>query len=147
MDNEKGCFHGKFADSKWLMQVANLADMFAEINSLNILMQSCDQTLVGLSEKPKAFKDQLKLRINKIKAGTTASFPSVNALLENENLSLTKVQDIIEEHIFKTGFSAFTVTKTKHKSRLRPEDDLRCSISSKLSKFQNLQYSIRTIGL
>ena len=35
----------KFADSKWLMQVAYLADMFAEINSLNISKQGHDQTI------------------------------------------------------------------------------------------------------
>ena len=83
------------------MQVANLADMFAEINFLNTLMQSRDQTLVGLSEKLKAFKEKLKLWINKIKAGKTTLFPSLNALLENENFFLTKVQDIIEKHISK----------------------------------------------
>lgn len=37
----------KFSESKLLMQVAYLADMFAEINSLNISMQGRDQTLVG----------------------------------------------------------------------------------------------------
>ncbi|XP_076062453.1 protein FAM200A-like [Oratosquilla oratoria] len=41
----------KFSDSNWLMQVAYLADIFAEINSLNMSMQGRDQTLVGLSEK------------------------------------------------------------------------------------------------
>ena len=36
----------KFADLKWLMQVACLADLLAENNSLNISMQGRDQTLV-----------------------------------------------------------------------------------------------------
>jgi zinc finger BED domain-containing protein 5/7/8/9 len=71
----------KFSDSKWLMQVAYLADMFAEINSLNISMQGRDQTVVGLSEKLSAFKGKLKLWMNKIKTGKTASFPSLSVLL------------------------------------------------------------------
>lgn len=85
----------KFSDSKWLMQVAYLADMFAEISSLNISMQGRDQTLVGLSEKLLAFKGKL----NKLKSGKSASFPSLSVLLENERFSLIQVQDIIEGHI------------------------------------------------
>ena len=38
--------------------------------------------------------------MNEIKAGKTTLFPSLNALLEDENFSLTKVQGI-EEHISK----------------------------------------------
>ncbi|XP_068205386.1 protein FAM200C-like [Palaemon carinicauda] len=91
----------KFPESKWLMQVAYLADMFAEINSLNISMQGRDQTLVGLSEKLLAFKGKVKLWMNKIKSGKTASFPSFNLLLEDERFSLIQVQGIIEGHISK----------------------------------------------
>lgn len=54
------------------MQVAYLADIFAEINSLNMSMQGRDQTLVGLSEKLSLFKGKLKLWMNKVKAGKTA---------------------------------------------------------------------------
>ena len=99
----------KFSDSKWLMQVAYLADVFAEINSLNISMQGCDQTLVGLAEKLSAFKGKLKLWMKKIKDGKTASFPSLSVLLENETFSLIEVKDIIEEHISKliTGFDCY----------------------------------------
>ena len=75
--------------------------VFAEINSLNISMQGCDQTLVGLAEKLSAFKGKLKLWMNKIKDGKTASFPSLNVLLENETFSLIEVKDIIEVHISK----------------------------------------------
>ncbi|XP_068205433.1 protein FAM200C-like [Palaemon carinicauda] len=91
----------KFPESKWLMQVAYLADMFAELNSLNISMQGRDQTLVGLSEKLLAFKGKVKLWMNKIKSGKTASFPSFNLLLEDERFSLIQVQGIIEGHISK----------------------------------------------
>ena len=49
-------FAQKLADLKWLMQVAYLADMFAEIDSLNISMQGRDQRLVGFSENEKDSK-------------------------------------------------------------------------------------------
>ncbi|XP_068233589.1 protein FAM200A-like [Palaemon carinicauda] len=74
----------KFSESKWLMQAAYLADMFTEINSLNLSRQGRDQTLVGLSVKLLAFKGKLKVWINKINSGKTASFPSLNLLLEDE---------------------------------------------------------------
>ena len=91
----------KFSDSKWLMQVAYLADIFAEINSVNLSVQGRDQTVVGLAEKLSAFKGKLKLWMNKIKDGKTASFRFLSALLENETFSLIEVKDIIEEHISK----------------------------------------------
>ncbi|XP_064093835.1 protein FAM200B-like [Macrobrachium nipponense] len=89
----------KFSDSNWLMQVAYLADIFAEINSLNMSIQGRDQTLVELSEKLSSFEEKLKLWMNKVKAGKTASFPSLNILLENENYSLSQVQDTIVQHM------------------------------------------------
>ncbi|XP_066982264.1 zinc finger BED domain-containing protein 5-like [Macrobrachium rosenbergii] len=73
--------------------------MFAEINSLDISMQGRDRTLVGLSEKLSAFKGKLKLWMNKIKAGVSASFPSLNVFLEDEDFSLN--QNIIVQHISK----------------------------------------------
>ena len=51
----------QFSESKWMLQVAYNADIFAEINNLNISLQDHDQTLVGLSEKLAASKDKLKL--------------------------------------------------------------------------------------
>ena len=39
--------------------------------------------------------------MNKVKAGKTASFPSLNAHLEDENFSRTELQDIIKKHISK----------------------------------------------
>ena len=91
----------EFADSKRLIQVVYLADMFGEINFSNVSMQARNWTLVRLSENLKAFKEKLKLWMNKITAGKTTSFPSLNALLEDQNFSLTEVQNIIEEHMFK----------------------------------------------
>ena len=82
------------------MQVAYLAE-YAEINSLNISMQGCDQTLVGLAEKLSAFKGKLKLWMNTIKDGKIAPFPSLSVLLKNETFLLIEVTDIIEEQISK----------------------------------------------
>ncbi|XP_045109696.1 SCAN domain-containing protein 3-like [Portunus trituberculatus] len=232
----------KFSDSNWLMQVAYLADIFAEINSLNMSMQGRDQTLVGVSEKLSSFKAKLKLWMNKVKAEKTASFPSLNILLENENYSLSQVQDTIVQHMSKlvtefdhyipenaqkyswirnpfnieaedlpeeisninnlqeqlieiqsdealhydfkrqheslssfwikvykektilggeamkallpfattylceAGFSALTVTKTKYRNRLQPEDDLRCSLTSKSPRFEELVNTLQCQG-
>ena len=78
------------------MQVDYLVDIFAEINSLNISMLRSD--ISWTFQETKSIQRKLKLWMNKIKAVKTASFSSLNALLQNENFSLTEVQDIIEEH-------------------------------------------------
>jgi zinc finger BED domain-containing protein 5/7/8/9 len=44
------------------------------------------------------------------------------------------------------GFSALTVTKTKYRNRLQPEDDLRCSLSSKSPRFEELIKTIQCQG-
>ena len=54
-----------------------------------------------LKQKLSAFKGKLKLWMNKIEDGKTASFPSLSVLLENETFLLIEVKDIIEEHISK----------------------------------------------
>ena len=69
--------------------------MLAEINSLNILMQGRDLTLVGLSEKLKAFKEKLKLWVNKIKARKTGLFPSLNDLSRMKMLLSPKSKTLL----------------------------------------------------
>lgn len=45
----------KLSDSKWMLQVAYLADIFAEVNDLSTSVQGREQTQVGLSRKLTAF--------------------------------------------------------------------------------------------
>ena len=49
-------------------------------------------------------------------------------------------------HLCEAGFSALAVTKTKYRNRLQPEDDLRCSLSSKSPRFEELIKTIQCQG-
>ena len=65
----------KFSDVSWMLKVAYLADIFGELNCLNISMQGRNQTLISISEKLKAFKKKLTMWRAKVQANRNASFP------------------------------------------------------------------------
>lgn len=91
----------KFSDGKWLVQVAYLADLFGELNALNISMQGRDKSLVDLAEKLSAFKAKLQLWRRKVDQGKTASFPTVALMIEDQEQDelLPHIQPIIDEHL------------------------------------------------
>ncbi|KAG7165642.1 SCAN domain-containing protein 3-like 10, partial [Homarus americanus] len=87
---------------RWLLQLTYLADIFSELNLLNMSMQGRDDTYLTLSEKLKAFKAKLRLWKGKIERGKAASFPLLNLFLKDEeDVSLLDVQNIIVEHLEK----------------------------------------------
>ncbi|XP_064111487.1 protein FAM200A-like [Macrobrachium nipponense] len=49
-------------------------------------------------------------------------------------------------YLCEAGFSAQTVTKTKYRNRLQPEDDLRCSLTSKSPRFEELVNTLQCQG-
>lgn len=49
-------------------------------------------------------------------------------------------------YLCEAGFSALTVTKTKYRNRLQPEDDLRCSLTSKSPRFEELVNTLQCQG-
>jgi hypothetical protein len=75
----------KFNDPRWLLQAAYLADVFGELNILNISMQGRNTTVVDLTEKLLAFKQKLKLWQQKVDTNRTAVFPTFNLLLEDSS--------------------------------------------------------------
>ena len=92
----------RFSETKWLMQLAYLSDIFAELNILNASMQGRNQTLVDSSEKISAFIKKLKLWSNKVSANKTASFPILNLFIENEEDAgryFPEVKTIIVNHM------------------------------------------------
>ena len=67
-----------------------------------------------------------------------------NSVLGGE--ALKALLRLVQLFLFEAGFSALTVTKTKYRNRLQPEDDLRCSLSSKSPRFEELVKTIQCQG-
>lgn len=99
---EKNELASRFDDSKWLLQVAYLTDIFAEINNLNAAMQGRQETLVGTVEKLTAFKDKLSLWKRRISIGRTAPFPNISLILQADNAtSFDEIKPIVVGHLEK----------------------------------------------
>ncbi|XP_042221907.1 zinc finger BED domain-containing protein 5-like [Homarus americanus] len=102
LNEKKHALASRLSEPRWLLQLAYLADIFSELNLLNMSMQGRDETYVTLSEKLKAFKAKLRLWKGKIEQGNAASFPLLNLFLKDkEDVSLLDVQNIIVEHLEK----------------------------------------------
>ncbi|KAG7161285.1 Zinc finger MYM-type protein 6-like 4 [Homarus americanus] len=105
LNEKKHALASRLSEPRWLLQLAYLADIFSELNLLNMSMQGRDETYLTLSEKLKAFKAKLRLWKGKIKRGKTASYPLLNLFLEDEeDIALLDVQNIIVEHLEKLSY-------------------------------------------
>ncbi|KFM77863.1 SCAN domain-containing protein 3, partial [Stegodyphus mimosarum] len=93
----------KFSELKWITQVAYLSDILFEINNLNTSMQGRNHTIIELTEKITCFKNKLKLWRNKVEVKKLASFPTLNLLVEDNNIDITdfEIQKIIINHLEK----------------------------------------------
>ena len=65
-------------------------------------------------------------------------------ILERE--ALKALLPFATTYLCEASFSALTVMKTKYRNRLQPEDDLRCSLSSKSPRFEELIKTIQGQG-
>lgn len=93
----------KFSELKWITQVAYLSDILFELNNLNTSMQGRNHTIIELTEKITCFKNKLKLWRNKVEVKKLASFPTLNLLVEDNNIDITdfEIQKIIINHLEK----------------------------------------------
>jgi hypothetical protein len=58
--------------------------------------------MVGISEKATTFKGKLKLWTRKIQEGKTASFSTLNRILEDDHSKFIGIQDIIVQLLEKS---------------------------------------------
>ena len=86
----------RFSDLTSVLQLACLADIFAEVNDLNTSMQGLVQTLARPSGKPTTFKSKLTLCTKKTEGRKTASFQVLNACLKEQAVPYTTVKTIVE---------------------------------------------------
>ncbi|XP_042243376.1 zinc finger BED domain-containing protein 5-like [Homarus americanus] len=102
LNEKKHALASRLSEPRWLLQLAYLADIFSELNLLNMSMHGRDETYLTLSEKLKAFKAKLRLWKGKIEREKAAFFPLLNLFLEDEeDVSLLDIQNIIVEHLEK----------------------------------------------
>lgn len=89
----------KFADPKWLAQLAYLADIFDRLNVLNAGLQGRDTNLFVLTDKIESWIHKLRLWHNRVSSGDFEAFALLDDFLDEHNISKDDLKPIICEHI------------------------------------------------
>jgi hypothetical protein len=97
-EKKKHVFVEHFKDPNWLAKLAYLSDIFNHLNELN----SNNQSMIDTGENISAFKEKLSLWCKRMANGKTATFPTLNAMLEDTyDLSLAGPETIFQKHLKK----------------------------------------------
>ena len=91
-----------FLDNDWLAKLAYLADIFAELNELNIKLQGKDRTILNLFGKVDGFVEKAALWKRLCAQGDFSCFPQFDAFMSSEQLSQTKratIKTIVVGHL------------------------------------------------
>lgn len=90
----------KFYDSKWLQQLAYLADIFSEINKLNLELQKSSVNIFKLSDKIESMVKKLAFWKSCISKGQCEVFATLSDFLNENHLKLSEeVKVDIESHL------------------------------------------------
>ncbi|XP_076348256.1 protein FAM200B-like [Tachypleus tridentatus] len=78
-------FATKFTDKEWLARLCYLADIFAELNSDNLQLQSQNTTVIDAHHTVTAFLGKLRLWIRRLEKGVIAQFPTLDQFVEENS--------------------------------------------------------------
>lgn len=92
-------FFEKLSDPNWMSTLAYLADIFDELNTLNLTMQGRKMNCFILWNRVEAFKKKLVLWRNQIKENDFSAFASTNEHLKKNKPVRKFIQPIVLTHL------------------------------------------------
>lgn len=101
MLNSKASPHAKyFSDSKWILKLAYLADIFNLLNELNLSMQGDHFSVFDHAKKIESFHKKLKLLTARISNRNADTFSIVTEFLEEDtSVKLENIASVAEHHL------------------------------------------------
>jgi hypothetical protein len=75
IDNNKASFSDFLEDTKWLLKLAYLADVYHYLNTLNTSMQGPKENILTSTDKRLAFTNKLQVWKKHLSSGNTEMFP------------------------------------------------------------------------
>ena len=98
---EKHSSSGKFVDDDFVLKLAYLCDIFEQLNSLNMPLQSIETHVLQLSEKVSTFKRKLLLWKKKLEdKDVSYCFPTLHAFLVDNDLKLSEeLKAVFVDHL------------------------------------------------
>ncbi|XP_064410162.1 SCAN domain-containing protein 3-like [Latimeria chalumnae] len=88
-------------DSLFLSRLAYLADIFSEINELNLALQGHGGHLLAQEDKIRAFKKKISIWENRIQASVTEMFPLLTDVLQIHPCHSSSLKQTIVQHLKK----------------------------------------------
>ena len=98
-----------FETTKFIQNLAYLADVFTALNELNRSLQGQGISVIHACEKLSAFKEKLQLSIRRVNEGNFINFPSLQETLKESASLHPDLVSIIAEHlqILSTAFDGY----------------------------------------
>ena len=98
-----------FETTKFIQNLAYLAEMFTALNELNRSLQGQGISVIHACEKLSAFKEKLQLWIRRVKQGNFVNFPSLQEKLKESASLHPDLVSTIAEHlqILSTAFDGY----------------------------------------
>lgn len=105
MLNSKLLPHAKFfSDSKCMLKLAYLADIFNLLNELNLSMQGDHFSIFDHAKKIESFQKKLKLLKARLSSGNVDTFTNVTEFLEKDNsVKLGDIRGVAERYLEQLG--------------------------------------------
>uniref|UniRef100_A0A8C5A3P1 DUF4371 domain-containing protein n=1 Tax=Gadus morhua TaxID=8049 RepID=A0A8C5A3P1_GADMO len=136
-----------FSDNVWITKLANLTDIFAELNKLNSSMQGRNTYAFQLYDRMEGFVKKIRKWKERVGEGIFSMFPSVDELGDSAVLSppvthtdfpqlaakaMMSLLPFATTYLCERGFSSLIYLKNKYRSRLQPEADMTLCLTTSI---------------
>lgn len=100
LNNKNSDLKNYFCDSKWLIKLAYLVDIFTMLNNLNLSMQGKNFDIFDQSKKIASFKKKIIIYKKKVEVGNIDMFFVLSEFLEeDDSVNVNDIKTIISLHL------------------------------------------------
>lgn len=103
-------------NSVWIMQLAYLADMFDQLNKLNLKLQGRQTTITQFVDSLNAFLSKLQNWKRKVRLNNFAMFERLSSIIDDKNVPIS-IKNEISQHL-----SALHIEFEKYFADIREQD-------------------------
>jgi len=100
LNSKSSIYKDLFEDSKWIITLAYLADIFNLLNELNLSMQGNFFNIFDHTKKIESFKKKLRIIKARVSSGNIDNFTNVSEFLEEDSsIKFEDISELVNEHL------------------------------------------------
>jgi hypothetical protein len=89
----------KLEDSKWILKLAYLSDIFSRLNELNLSLQGRNSNIFTLQARIRGFLSKIDIWLARVEKGNVEMFTTTEEFLLQHNTQATEIYQIIHTHL------------------------------------------------